>query len=200
VRKAIRDGMLLGGFPPITDVARRLYLSRSTLQRVLAESGLTFTGLRRDVRVEFAAELLARGASWSETAERVGLGRDHLSRLIKQRFNVRPHQIERVNTLAGTLTRATIRSARTGRLLSTRGEQQWRELETEVEEVLRRLPSGSHGLSAWERRVRRRVRWPGDGWDDRVTGRTRAGDPSRRRASRRVRQGDALASRVHKAA
>ena len=53
-------GMLNGDTPTLEGLSRRSGMSTRTLQRRLAEAGLTFQGLLRDVRREMSDELLAR--------------------------------------------------------------------------------------------------------------------------------------------
>jgi AraC-like DNA-binding protein len=180
VREAIQASLLANQSAPITDVAARLYLSRSTLQRVLAENLHSFAQLRQDVRVDLAAELLAQGTSWSVTAARVGLGREYLSKRIKDRFNLRPRQIERLNFLADVTTRwrketpATV-AGRAGRPFLKERMRRWRDIENEAEELLGRLPPGPNALMLWKRRIRRQVRAPSgrDRQDQAVTRRHR---------------------------
>lgn len=64
---ALRDGST-----DIESVARRLGMSRRTLQRKLAEHGLRFSDLRADTLRVFAQELLAEGKSVEAVAERLG--------------------------------------------------------------------------------------------------------------------------------
>jgi len=72
VRLAVRT-LLPGGYPTLKGVAGALGLSKRTLQRRLADAGLTHTGLVTEVRHDLALELLARpGVSIKQVARRTG--------------------------------------------------------------------------------------------------------------------------------
>jgi AraC-like DNA-binding protein len=70
VRREMRQ--LFPSAPSVALVAKRLSLSARTLQRRLADEGVSFQRVADDVRISFAQQLFARGVSATDTAFLVG--------------------------------------------------------------------------------------------------------------------------------
>ena len=150
-----------GGPARIGDVAGALFMSRSTLQRRLATSGLSFTELRRQVRVQVALRRLTSGASCAGAARAVGLTGDHLCRLITCYAGVRPREIARACQLAARAQRwRRSTPPRSGSRLYAKRMRRWQAVEVELGVLLAPIPSSGHPLSAWARRVRHAGRRP----------------------------------------
>jgi AraC-like DNA-binding protein len=153
--------MSTGGPTRIEDVAYALYMSRSTLQRRLADSGTCFTEIRRGTQVRVALDRLTSGASCAQAARAVGLTVDHLCRIVTVDTGIRPREIARASALAARARRWK-RSAppRFGTRLYTERAKRWHALETELDVVLAPIPASGHPLSAWASRTRRACRRP----------------------------------------
>jgi AraC-like DNA-binding protein len=99
VRASIRT-CLEQGTKRIQDVALELHVSRSTLQRRLAEQGTDFTRLRRAVQTEVALEHLKSGRAVVVAARRALVCPDHLRRFVREETGLTPGQIARAVELA----------------------------------------------------------------------------------------------------
>gem|GEM_PF-2269681 len=99
VRTAIRS-CLERGTKSIHDVAQKLHVSRSTLQRRLADQGTDFTNLRKAVQAEVAIEHLKGGRRVSVAARRALISPDHLRQLVREETGLTPGQIARAAALA----------------------------------------------------------------------------------------------------
>jgi AraC-like DNA-binding protein len=161
VLAAVRASVSAGSSTRIEDVAARLYISRSTLQRRLAERKTSFTELRREARVEVALKRLSAGSSCANAAVYVGLTGDHLCRLITDHVGLRPRQIARANQLSA-------RADRWRRSIPLRSDsrqyieqmRRWKALEDELAVILAPIPRSGHPLSAWARRISQMARRP----------------------------------------
>jgi AraC-like DNA-binding protein len=144
----------------IDDVASDLYVSRSTLQRVLADHGTTFTKLRQRAQIEIALGRLTEGKSCASTAVHVGLSRDHMSRLIAEHTDLTPRQIARVCQLADRLRRwrRSVPPRANTKLYFTQLKR-WRAAETELGRLIADIPAG-HPLTQWTNDIRRAVQRP----------------------------------------
>jgi AraC-like DNA-binding protein len=145
----------------VEDVAAGLFLSKSTLQRRLAERGTSFTAIRRRVQVDVAIERLIAGASCASAARRVGLSRDHLCRLVSAQTALQPGQIARACQLARRAERWR-RSAppRAGTRVYSERNERWRRLEREVTALLAPVPASGDPLSRWACKLRRAAQRP----------------------------------------
>ena len=161
VRDTITAFVAAGGPARIGDVAGALFVSRSTLQRRLATSGLSFTELRQQVRVQVALRRLTSGASCAGAARAVGLTGDHLCRLITVYAGVRPREIARACHLAARAQRwRRSTPPHSGSRLYAKRMRRWQAVEAELGVLLAPIPSSGHPLSAWARRVRHAGRRP----------------------------------------
>lgn len=153
--------MSTGGPMRIEDVAHALYMSRSTLQRRLADGGTCFTEIRRGTQVRVALDRLTSGASCAQAARAVGLTVDHLCRIVTADTGIRPREIARASALA-TRARRWKRSAppRFGTRLYAERVKRWHALEAELDVLLASIPASGHPLSAWASRTRRAGRRP----------------------------------------
>jgi len=88
---AIRDGVALGR-GDLAFVARRLHLSARTLQRKIAEAGMSFRALRDETRFELAQSILAqKDLSIGEIAYRLGYSETAaFTRAFARRFGKSP--------------------------------------------------------------------------------------------------------------
>jgi AraC-like DNA-binding protein len=146
---------------PIEAVAGGLFLSKSTLQRRLAELETSFTMIRSQVQVDVAGEWLISGASCASAARRAGLSRDHLCRLVSAQTGLQPRQIARACQLARRAERWR-RSApsRAGTRMYAERAEKWKRLERELTQLLAPIPDAGDPLSGWARKLRRSARRP----------------------------------------
>jgi len=158
--RAIRERLQAAETLYIEDVAKHLYVSKSTLQRTLRSSGTSFSALRRRVQVQAALGYLTSGKSCAHTAERVGLSCDHLCKLVKAQADLTPKQIARAARLGARVRRW--RSGvppRAGTRLYYRRLEQWRLIEAEIAALLADLPAG-HPLGSWAIKLQRSSKRP----------------------------------------
>ncbi|ANY83788.1 hypothetical protein BB934_36790 (plasmid) [Microvirga ossetica] len=96
IRMAIRDGIALGR-ADLPFVAERLRISRRSLQRALAERGLSFSELRDDERFGLARSLLESGSQpIGEIAASLGYAEvSAFSRAFRHRFGASPRSVRR---------------------------------------------------------------------------------------------------------
>ena len=160
VERAIRERLQAGGTLYIEDVAERLYVSRSTLQRTLSTHGTSFSALRRHVQVQAALEYLTSGNSCTRTAERVGLSCDHLCKLVKAQADLTPKQIARASRLGARVRRwRSGAPPRAGTRLYYRRLERWRLIEAEIAALLADLPA-DHPLGSWAAKLQRSSQRP----------------------------------------
>ena len=160
MRIAIRAQLETGPGLRIEDVAGCMYVSKSTLQRALAQEGTTFTVLRRRVRVEVAIERLTGGATCTSAATYVGLSRDHMCKLVREYTGLTPRRIVRARRLAHQAKRWR-RSAPPPAKSWFYVEQlrRWRAIEVELGKLVEELPADSP-LAGWAQQMRRSARRP----------------------------------------
>jgi hypothetical protein len=190
VEKAIKARLHAGASLHVEDIAMCLYVSKSTLQRTLAERSTTFTQVRRQVQVKVAVERLSGGASCAGTAAHVRLSADHMCKLVTEYTDLTPRQIVRACQLAERVRRWR-RSApppADSKLYFTRLER-WRAIDDELARLVANLSPDSP-LAAWAEKLHRSARRP-----DYRRGRHRA----RARAERR-REGEVLMVMLRQAA
>src|SRR5215218_9729116 len=94
VRAAIRR-CLRRGTKRIEVVAQELHVSRSTLQRRLADQGTDFTALRKTVQAEVALGQLMDGRRVTTAARRALISPDHLRQFVREETGLTPGQIAR---------------------------------------------------------------------------------------------------------
>jgi AraC-like DNA-binding protein len=141
-------------------VANELFVSKRTLQRGLADEGLVFGMVRREAQLLSALERMTKGASAARAARDVGLSRDHLCVLTRDRTGLTPRQIMRASELA----RRTAQwqrgvPPRYGTKLYFKRRYQWRRIDTELTRLLASIDAG-HPLADWAIRLRRQARRP----------------------------------------
>jgi AraC-like DNA-binding protein len=160
VQDVIRDRIGAGITLHIEDVAGSLYLSRSTLQRTLADLGTTFTQQRQQVQVEIALKRLTAGKSCASTAAHVGLSGDHLSKLVTEHTDLTPRQIARACQLTNRLRRWR-RSVppRADTKLYFKRLRRWRAIEAELGRIIADIPA-DHPLASWVSSVQRSMQRP----------------------------------------
>jgi AraC-like DNA-binding protein len=160
VQGAICDRLHAGAMLHVEDIAESLYVSKSTLQRTLADLDTTFTQLRRQVQVEVAIKRLTGGASCTSTAAYVGLSSDHMCKLVAEYADLTPRQIVRACQLAGRVQRWR-RSVppRANTKLYFKQLERWRAIDAEIEQLVAGLASG-HPLAAWAHKLRQSTQRP----------------------------------------
>jgi AraC-like DNA-binding protein len=160
VRDAIRVQLETGPSLRLDDVAARIYISASTLQRALTREGTTFTELRRQVRVEVAIERLTAGFTCISTAAYIGLSRDHMCKLVRDYTGLTPRRIIRARKLAQRARgwRNSPPPATESWFYAER-RRRWRTLETELGRLVAEVPADSP-LADWADRLLRSSRRP----------------------------------------
>jgi AraC-like DNA-binding protein len=188
VQRVICDRIREGASLRIEEIAASLFISRSTLQRAMADQGATFTAVRQRAQVEVAIEHLTTGSSCTYTAAQVGLSSDHLCKLVTDYVGLTPRQITRAWQLADRVRRWR-RSVppRANTKLYFRRLERWKKIDAELEQILATISPG-HPLARWARRLRQSAQRP-----DYRRGKYRARVRSERRRERaelaaRIRQ------------
>lgn len=157
IEDAIREAFTYGRIR-IDDIAQILAVSRSTVERALAEPAdsknpTDFTALRRIVRLKISLPLLTNGESVRSVAEKVCLCPDHLTVIVRGETGLTPRQIIRAARLGkkiedwkreGPLRQNTA-------LYRTR-LRAWDRIDTELTNLLGDL-GPSHPLARWAKRL-----------------------------------------------
>jgi AraC-like DNA-binding protein len=152
VQAALRAALPCGK-KSIDDVAQLLFVSTSTLQRVLADSRLDFTQLRKEVQVEVALELLTQGKSARTVAAEVGLSRDHLCVLVRRATDLTPSQIIRATKLDAKVRRwRKYGPPPYGSPLYREQFRQWQEIDAGLQALFADL-SADHPLATWAKKL-----------------------------------------------
>jgi hypothetical protein len=149
LRDAIRVQLETGPNLRVEEVAGRIYVSKSTMQRALKREGVTFSKMRRQVQVDVAIERLTRGATCASAASYVGLSRDHLCRLVSEHSGLTPRKIVRMRQLAERAS-GWRRSAppRANSWLYVEQRRRWRKLEAQMRRLVAEVPKDSP-LADW---------------------------------------------------
>jgi AraC-like DNA-binding protein len=160
VRSAIRVQLETGPGLRVEDVAGRIYVSKSTLQRALAQEATTFTDLRRQVRAEVAIERLTGGATCTSAAAYVGLSRDHMCKLVSDYTGLTPRRIVRARRLAERARRwrRSVPPPARSWFYAER-LQRWRAIEAELGRLVADIPEDSP-LAEWAQRLHHSARRP----------------------------------------
>ena len=152
VEEAVRHALSIGR-RSIDDVASLLFISKSTLQRLLKASETDFTAVRQRVQIEIALRRLSEGASAATVASEVGLSRDYLCVLVREAAELTPNQIIRAKKLADTVARWRRHGPpEAWSPLYYKQRRQWRRVDDELERLLADL-GPSHPLATWAKRL-----------------------------------------------
>ena len=140
------------------DVAQILAVSRSTIERALAEpvgsrKPTDFTSLRRQARLKIGLPLLMNGESVRSIAEEVCLSPDHLTVIIREETGLTPKQIIRAARL-GKKIEAWKREGpvHQGTTLYRMRLREWDRIDTELTNLLGDL-GALHPLAQWAKRL-----------------------------------------------
>jgi AraC-like DNA-binding protein len=153
VEAAIREAFQRG-HAGIEDVAQILCVSRSTVERSLAQpldgrEATDFTQLRNVLRVSIALDLLTSGVPIRNVAERVCVSADHLTVLVRRAVGLAPGEISRAILLRGRVS-AWKREGplRPGTMLYRKRLREWDRIDAQMVALLGDLDA-SHPLAAW---------------------------------------------------
>lgn len=152
VRVAVRLA-LEHGVKRIEDVAGSLHLSKSTLQRRLAQCGTTFTVVRRETQLSIALECLIEGGSARKAARRALLSPDHLCVMVRQMTGLTPRRIARAAELGRRVEHLrTLDPPESGTWLYRRRLRTWERIDGELDRLLGDL-GPDHPLADWAKRL-----------------------------------------------
>jgi len=152
VQTVLRDALACGK-KSIDDVAQILFVSTSTLQRLLADAGTGFTELRKEVQIQIALELLTQGRSARAVAGEVSLTPDHLCVLVRSATDLTPAQIIRASKLAAKVRRwRRYGPPPYGSPLYRRQLCEWQEIDAFLQGLLVDL-GAHHPLATWAKRL-----------------------------------------------
>jgi AraC-like DNA-binding protein len=157
IEDAIREAFTYGR-TSIDDVAQILTVSRSTVERALAESGRSkeptdFTSLRRKVRLKIGLPLLTNGESVRSVAEKVCLSPDHLTVIVREETGLTPRQIIRAACLRKRIEDWKREGPlRQGTTLYRMRLRAWDRIDAELTNLLGDL-GPSHPLARWAKQL-----------------------------------------------
>jgi AraC-like DNA-binding protein len=152
IRAAIRRS-LERGTKRIADVAEELHVSRSTLQRRLAEQGTDFTSIRKTVQAEVALEDLKEGRRVSAAARRALVSPDHLCRIVREATGLTAGQIARAAELSQRIQFMLERDPpSSGTYLYRLQRRKWHQIDAELDRLLGDI-GPNNPLAAWAKGV-----------------------------------------------
>jgi AraC-like DNA-binding protein len=135
------------------DVAQLLYISDSTLTRVLKAGKTGFTARRRQVRLDIALKRLTEGQPAAVVARDVGVSRDHLCVIVREETGLTPRQIIRAKHLSDIVVRWQRRGPPAERSTLYRQQfREWKKIDDELQHLLQDL-GPSHPLAEWAKTV-----------------------------------------------
>ena len=157
IENAIREAFTYGR-TSIEDVAQILTVSRSTVERALAESTpfeepTDFTSLRRKVRLKIGLPLLTNGESVRSVAEKVCLSPDYLTVIVREETGLTPRQIIRAACLRERIENWKREGPlNQGTTLYRMRLRTWDRIDIELTNLLGDL-GPSHPLTSWAKQL-----------------------------------------------